>query len=256
MMYRWQHGSILTFVLLGLLAVSVLATIAYGSYYQISRGTQDTINRANTSALLIQASYILTKQSENIDLDCVVEPLAVGSPAGDGAVPASSGAPGSDGWGTPLKYCTWNNSNPLEPGAVQFALLSAGPDKAFDTLCADVKTQLRPNGDDLWRTVTLAQQNQGVGENRLYGDPVTDWTALRALPTTCEPFGLVRITLDTQVPYFWSGTTWLPLNGAGLEIDGNVDVNCTEYPPGTLAHDAVDNLYMCTKSKLWKKMSP
>lgn len=271
MMRRQQQGSILTLVLLGILAVGVLATLAYGSYYQIARGTQDTVNRVNSSALLTQAAYTLATEARDTDADGMAEPPAGLIPLPDGGweVPATSGAPRTDAWGSPLRYCPWDNSSlngatttstgrlpgvyPALPTSVQFALVSAGPDKTFNTSCEQAKTGAL--GDDGIRVMSVAQLNQGVGGTYFYGDPVANLAALTALSTAGVPPGMMRVTQDTQLAYLWNGTSWVPLN-AGAWLVVVAGAACGNYPPGTLARDAADNLYMCaTLTNTWKKMS-
>jgi hypothetical protein len=267
-MRRQQQGSILTLVLLGILAVGVLATLAYGSYYQIARGTLDTVNRAHSSALLTQAAYTLATEASDTDMDGTAEPPAGGSVLNDGwEIPATSGSPKVDAWGSKIMYCPWDNgsvnnpvahrklgANPALPNSIQFALVSAGPDKTFNTSC--VQAQIGANGDDGVRTMSVTQLNQGVGNTYFYGDPVANLAALTALTTTGLPPGMIRVTQDTQISYIWSGASWLPLN-AGAWVDGvaGAGTNCSDYLSGTLARAADENLYMCTKDKKWKKMS-
>ena len=80
--------------------------------------------------------------------------------------------------------------------------------------------------------------------------------ALTSLSTNGVPVGMLRVTLDTQVPYLWNGSSWLPLNaGAWVEVIENAD--CSLYPTGTLGRDLADNLLMCAKANgQWKKVSP
>lgn len=276
-MRRQQQGSILTLVLLGILAVGVLATIAYGSYYQITRGTLDTVNRAQSSALLTQGGYTLATETaapgNNLDADSVNESPAGVTVLNDGFnVPATSGAPKSDAWGSNIQYCPWDNgsinastgrlngANPGDQNSLQFALISAGSDKTFNTTCAEVLARVTThalviaNGDDMVRTKSVTQVNQGAGGTYFYGDPVANWAALTALSTTGTPPGMMRVTLDTQRPYLWDGSQWLPLN-AGAWLVVVADAPCSAYPAGTLARDAADNLYMCTNgTRTWKMM--
>ena len=258
-----ESGSVLSLTLLGLAAVAVLATIAYGSYYQIARGTQDTANRARSSALLTQAAYTLTTEASNTYGDGVAKPPAGLVALDDGwEVPATSGAPKVDAWGPAIKYCPWangavnstpgrlNGANPALQSTPQFALVSAGPDKVFNTSCA--QALISAQGDDGVRTMTVAQMNQGVGGTYFFGDPVA---TLSALPASGSPTGMLRLTLDTQIPYVWNGTSWMPLNaGAWLVITALS--SCTGFPAGTLARDNADDLYICTSapSSIWKKV--
>jgi type II secretory pathway pseudopilin PulG len=273
---RHQTGSVLTLVLLGILAAGVLATIAYSSYYQIARGTQDTMNRTQSAALLTQAVYALATEAAttgDIDGDGVTEPPAGAVVLNDGyEVPTTSGAPKIDAWGSKIQYCPWDNgSTNTSAGrltgaaaalqtSLQLALISAGPDKAFATTCAQVLAggaAAQPNGDDGIRTLTVAQLNQGVGGTYFYGDPVA---SVAALPATDAPVGKMRLAKDTQIPYMWNGTSWLPLNaGAWLEIAATTTAaltSCAPYPPGTLARDSADALYMCKADQKWKTVLP
>ncbi len=248
-----QQGSVLTLVLLGLLAAGVLATIGYGSYYQITRGTQDTMQRANTIALLTQAAHILAAQAADGDTDCVKEPPAGSGAIGDGVtIPSSSGAPQADAWGSSIKYCWRDNNDPSILSALQFTLISSGANKSFDTACSDVSVLTRPNEDDLWQKVTLAQQNHIINSTVYQANTVANRATLSAI---CEPVGTVRITLDTQVPYMWNGTNWLPLNAVAGLVASEGD-SCGVDLLGTLARDTADNLLMCSQAGLWKRMSP
>jgi hypothetical protein len=213
--------------------------------------------------MLTQAAYTLATEASDTDADGVIEPLA-GSVVLDDAweIPSSSGATKTDAWGTAIKYCPWDNgsvnasvgrlngANPALQTSVQFALVSAGTDKTFNTSC--VQALSGANGDDGLRTMTVAQLNQGVGGTVFYGDPVS---SVAALPATGAATGMMRIARDTQIPYLWTGSAWLPLN-AGAWLVVLAGAPCTSYPAGTLGHDAVDDLYICTSlpTRLWKKV--
>lgn len=258
-----QRGSVLTLILLGLLAAGVLASVAYGSYYQITRGTQDTAMRTHSGALLTQAAYTLATEATDTDADGIAEPVAGVMTLNDGwEVPATSGAPKADAWGSPLKYCPWDNGGTnssagrltgiagADPSAIQFALVSAGPDKVFDTTCTQARTGVA-SGDDGVRSMSVAQINQGVGGTYYYGDPVS---SVAALPASGAPVGMMRITTDTQIPYLWNGSAWQPLNaGAWLVVVAGEP--CTAYLAGTLGRDAADELYLCTNAtRIWKRV--
>lgn len=269
---RSQTGSLLALVMLGLAAVAVLATIAYGSYYQIARGTQDTITRAQSAALLTQAAYTLVTEAAavgDIDSDGITEPAAGSTVLGDGFdVPATSGAPKTDAWGSNFLYCPWDNGstnasagrlsgiNTSDQNNLQFALVSAGPDKVFSTTCATLlaqsvaRTPAVAGGDDGVRSMSVAQVKQGVGGTYYYGDPVP---SVVYLPSGTRP-GELRIALDTQIPYVWNGYGWFPLpSGAWLVISPYTD--CSLYPPGTLARDGADDLYLCAgNGRFWKRV--
>lgn len=264
--YQRQAGSILAFVLLALVTLGVLATLAFGTYYQIARGTQDTVLRAHASALLTQAAYVLATEARDSDVDSdgFAEPL-IGTVVLDGGweIPASSGAPKTDPWGTAIKYCPWDNGstnssagrlagdNPASPASLQFALVSAGPDKSFQTSCVEAKTGAQ--GDDGLRTISVSQMTQGVGGTYFYGDPVAN---VSALPATGSPSGMMRITKDTQLPYLWTGSAWVPMNSvAGITTSDGID--CSDFPPGALGRDTTDDLLICKGNglpRVWKRV--
>lgn len=258
-----QSGGMLALVMLGLAGAGVLATIAYGSYYQIARGSLDTVTRAQSSAMLTQASYTLSTESADTDSDGISEaPAGVVSLDDGWEIPATSGAPPSDAWSSKIKYCPFDNggvnasagrltgANPALQSSIEFALISAGPNRSFSTSCVQAASGVAM-ADDGVRTMNLAQINQGVGGTVYFGDPVVN---VSALPAAGSQAGSLRMAKDTQIPYVWNGTAWLPLNaGAWLVIVGGS--TCTAYPAGTLARDAADDLYLCTTAtRVWKRV--
>lgn len=89
----------------------------------------------------------------------------------------------SDSFGTALRYCVWNNGSITDsPYAdanladheyligsdgnefVQFAVLSAGLNRTFETVCADVLTNKAGNGDDMVEFKTTLQVKLGIKE--------------------------------------------------------------------------------------------
>jgi hypothetical protein len=100
--------------------------------------------------------------------------------------------------------------------------------------------------------MSVAQLNQGVGGTYYYGDAVA---SVSALPLTDAPAGKLRIVRDTQLPYMWNGSSWLPVN-AGAWLVVTPGATCTPLPGGLLARDAADDLYMCAANTTgkWKKV--
>lgn len=99
--------------------------------------------------------------------------------------------------------------------------------------------------------MTIAPLNQRVGGTYFFGDPLA---SVLGLPASGAPAGMLRLTLDTQVPYVWNGSSGLPLPaGAWPVLVAGAD--CTAYLPGTLARDAADDLYLCKTNapRNWKK---
>lgn len=203
-------------------------------------------------------------------------------------------APRVDSWGTPFGYCAWDNGSPNtstgrndgDSGAfntnssIAFAIITAGPDKKFDTSCAAIKAAVVSNNngvvvpyavnDDRVRFVTQAQMIQGVGGTVYYGDPVQSncqlpgWTVLTG--QTCNPApppatqnvnGQIRLTLDTMIPYVWVVSTdavanptnspnigkWNAAGPGAITVTAGTD--CGNYPIGTLGRDVNGDLYIC-----------
>ncbi|MEY4593361.1 MAG: hypothetical protein RIR18_2256 [Pseudomonadota bacterium] len=219
-----QSGSVLAFVLMGLVVVGALSTLAYSTYFQIARGTQDTAMRAQSSLLLTQAAYALASEASDTDADGIAEPTVglVAHSTGEGwNVPATSGAPKTDAWGTTIKYCPWDNGatnasvgrftgvSSALPASIQLIVISAGPDKTFNTTCVQAVAGI-VNGDDGTRTLTVTQMNLAVGG------------------------------------------AWVPVN-AVVAVSGVVAAaTCATYPLGTLGRGGTDQLFMCATGFVWK----
>lgn len=120
------------------------------------------------------------------DDDGTIEPLppqdAGSSPAplGGGHLPAALGAAQLDPWGTPYGYCAWNHgalnadngcSGNLLAGTnypdartrTALAIISAGPDRRFDTMCGPHPVYVDRNGDDLVMAYTYAEAIEASG---------------------------------------------------------------------------------------------
>lgn len=102
--------------------------------------------------------------------DVLTEPVApetwAGAPDGAGKIPSTgTAAKQKDAWGTPYAYCAWNNGSShaaigsmLAGGTstnnIAVALISAGPDRKFQTECQAAPTSITPadgGGDDIIR---------------------------------------------------------------------------------------------------------
>lgn len=123
--------------------------------------------------------------NEDCDGDNYVEPLPwdgpVGAaPAGGGNLPASVGASRMDPWGTNYGYCAWDHGTAIDAAAcggasqkrlrgenadnkAMLAVISAGPDRVFQTKCADSPAYItKPAGsDDIVQQYTYAE-SQGI----------------------------------------------------------------------------------------------
>lgn len=216
-------------------ALVALCLAAGGMAYDVLK-TQNTSalvqQRTTSGGLLTQAHAVLVSESTDIDQDGFPESPAMepsaSAPVGGGVVPATSGAPKGDVWGTAFGYCAFdlgsaNTSTGRIPGStsasqssVVFALISAGADKVFQTACAQAKAG-QVQGDDGMRMVTVAQLRQGVGGTQYYGDPVADDDALASLNTASLKNGEQRLVLSSNVVKRWdaAASNWASISGGG-----------------------------------------
>lgn len=274
--FRKQAGGIVPLLIVGMVMLGVLSTAAFHYFSTVRAGNNVTL-RAQSGELLTQASYTLTTEASDSDGDGYSESTAGAVVLGDGwTVPATSGAPKSDAWGQAIKYCPWDNGTtnsstgrltgdtPGTQSSIVFAVISSGPDKAFNTTCAQAKagTVL---GDDGMRVKTQAQVVQGVGGTVYYGDPVS---TSAALPATGNKTGTLRQALDTGIVYAWNGTAWYPLsadkNGnmtlagtatmANAVITGTATAGQACSPNGKQAQDGTGLPLYC-QSGVWSSTS-
>jgi len=221
-----EAGFAFAYILAGIALLGTLSVLAYGAWYGMSRGAAITTSKNLSSNLLNQASYSVITNSSDSDGDGIPESPAGPLTYGDGwTMPNNIGAPLADGWGTALKYCAWDNGtiqtgagatnastrftgdNPGTQNSVVFAIISAGPDKVFQTTCAQAKTG-NFQGDDGGRFVTVAQINQGVGGTIYLGDAVATVAALNALNTATIKIGQTRVVIANGQTYMWTGAVW------------------------------------------------
>lgn len=217
-----QRGLALAFMLVAASQLLLLSIGAY-LYFHTTRLAQTSQVRSRTNDLLTQAAMAISAESSDSDGDGTVEAPAEGTasvfPAGGGVIPAASGAPKTDGYGTPFGYCSWDNGttntssnritgdNPAADTSVVFAIISAGPDRTFQTSCANLKAGV-VNGDDIAQYYTVASLRQGVTGTAYYGASVKDPTALAALPTAGIKTGTMRPVIGSQSLAQWNGSYW------------------------------------------------
>ena len=213
------------------LAATLIGGLGY-TYFSITKTNAMAQLRTHSGNLLTQAATILVTEAANGDSDDFLEPPAGTTASGDGYdIPAASGAPKADAWGSKLRYCPWDNGSANasagrlagdNPGTVSSAILaviSAGLDKSFQTTCAQAKAGTM-QGDDGMRVMSDSQVRQGIGGTAYFGDPVANTAALDALPAAAIKPGQARITLDTGAVYVnKTGNAgpgnWVQISGAG-----------------------------------------
>lgn len=165
-----ERGNVF-FTLFG--AVAVVGVLGAG-IMSTMRGPLTTMVEVNrieeTKAEMAVGLRLLLLNATNQDDDVLTEPnqpaSCSGMPTGAGCVPTGGPAKQKDAWGSYYAYCAWNNGSDNDAigslihkgGAstnnIAVALISAGPDRKFDTSCADAGTFLTPSdggGDDIVR---------------------------------------------------------------------------------------------------------
>jgi hypothetical protein len=146
------------------------------------------------------------------DSDGVIEPTAPDTsagctthPAGGGCVPTTVGAAKTDPWGTLVGYCAWDQGpvhagcNGLLQGEAPgnnktiIAVISAGPDRQFQTTCGDSPAYVTKGGDDIVEEWTLDEAQALAGGGL--------WTLVSGSPNQIAP------VKDIGNATFASGTT-------------------------------------------------
>lgn len=217
---------------------------------------------ASSRLAVLMSPQLVSPPTGDCDADGYVEPVpfrAAGGapfPNGGGLLPTTIGAALTDAWKTEFGYCVWDHGSAIDDagcgGAPQLrlrggadgtysvlAVISAGPNRAFETNCndfVDANTDLvpdtplvdRPAGsDDLVMAYTYNEANNSVAGGV--------WKLKIADPTTAEiakdlevkdSGGTVRVSVDstTGVGDFYGITTDLitPKTSSTLEVDGSL----------------------------------
>lgn len=226
----FQRGSIVLILLAGVAVIAALAVMGGGLLSTLISGNQRSSLNLSTGQILTQAAYTLTTEANTSGSYPVASTPAVwsgltpaaapviGTASAVGLVPATSAAPKVDAWGSNIGYCTFTA---IAQGNPVFAVISAGPDKVFQTSCSQAFVGTA-QGDDGVRWKTVANVLQGVGGTVYFGDPVANLAALEAL--TSVHVGETRVTKDTGYVYVnkagVSGTGMWTLSGGGGTAPG------------------------------------
>ncbi|HRO51024.1 MAG TPA: hypothetical protein PLW75_12855 [Hyphomicrobium sp.] len=226
-----QSGNVLFTVFALLAGAGVIGATTMGILRGPVAGTA-TLSKQKIAATAMDAAARLVGSPHGPTADCdsdgSLEPVAwqapagsAPSPSGGGILPVSLGAAKADPWGTPYGYCVWDHgtqsvsdnvagcggagANRLQGGdtktAPVIAIISAGPDKAFQTACtawADADADGNPDAplvrrisgsDDLIHTESLETLIKAGSGGQL---PVLPDEAC-----TPETVGLMRFEMDT-----------------------------------------------------------
>jgi formylglycine-generating enzyme required for sulfatase activity len=213
-----QRGSVLLMILAGIATIGVLAMMGSTLLTTMISGNQRSSLSITTGQTLTQAAYTLTTEADKTgSYPVATAPTAwsgtmpstapaIGTANAVGLIPATSAAPKVDAWSSNFGYCTFTA---VAQGNPVFAIISAGPDKVFQTTCTQAFAGTA-QGDDGVRWKTATNVLQGVGGTVFFGDPVANLAALNALTTA--HVGETRIALDTGYVY---------VNKAGVPGAGN-----------------------------------
>lgn len=275
-----QHG----FAFLQILAMlgmgaALLGVIGYG-FVSLTKTSTTASARSQSADTLTQAKYTLTTEKQDYDGDTTYETVGMDRsasscttstavcPTGGGRIPSTSAAAKTDAWGTAIGYCAWDNGttvtttpanppqplanlvylsgdNPATTSSVVFALISAGPDKTFNTTCVQARANT-PQGDDGIRRMTVAEIMQGVGGTVYFGDPVATFASL---PMTGNQVGVTRNVTGSNVTYVWTGSAWKPVTPMVSNVIENITVVendvCSDTLVGALARNATGDLMIC-----------
>jgi hypothetical protein len=248
-----QEGNVLLMVLAGMAAIATLAIMGSTLYSTVISGNQRSSLISSTSQILTQAAYSLTTETNRAgSFPVATAPAgwsgtrpstapAIGTAAAVGLITATSTAPKVDAWGNNIAYCTFTAVAMASP---VFAVISAGPNGAFNTTCTQALAGTAGDDDGV-RFKTAANITQGVGGTVYYGDPVANVAALATL--TSPKAGEQRYAIAEKLLYINpTGTAgaanWVLSQSLPIVVSG---ANCDTYPAGTIAVDAAGELYAC-----------
>ncbi len=180
------------FTLFGAVALVGVVGVATSTLMRGPVGTVVKLNQTAKADAQMQIAHKLAMleaaqqpSSGDCDADGFVEPLAPDTtcatkPGGGGCIPNAIGASKTDPWGTTYGYCAWDHGPTIGtcPGTVAgvrdgvnfssatvIAIISAGPDRTFNTVCQDQPNYVVKQGgsDDLVLDITYAGAVQASG---------------------------------------------------------------------------------------------
>ena len=251
-----QSGGIVILLLAGVAVLVLIALLGSTLLTSLMGGGQRSSMNISTGQILSQVAYTLvteTNTSGSIPIPSVpaawgtgIFPAAapvIGTANAVGEITATSKAPKVDAWGSYIGYCTYASAAQGDP---VFAVISAGPDRIFQTSCTQAFAGT-PQGDDQVRFKTVTNVEQGVGGTIYYKDPVANEAGLSNI--TQPAVGEVRYVIADQATWTnpsgaagAAGVTWFPSQGLVTAVTAGA--TCT-FPAGTMGKDALGNLYVC-----------
>lgn len=254
-------------LLVGAIATAgALAVVVGGGTQMVVKLVKESTTKDTSNIYLKLSAFALTADASDSDGDGFHEaPVMAANADGTGVcaggalvatsttacyIPSTSSSPKGDAWGSNIKYCSFDNgttntsagritgANPATGASITFALVSAGPNKAYDTTCA-LAAAGTTSGDDVVYRFSGLQITQGVSGTQYWGDPVSNSAALASLDPAQQKDGEARVQKDTgQVHRFDAGTsTWKPTNGVTAINGTGVGIGMAVLPAATLHVD-------------------
>lgn len=265
---RSEAGNVF-FTLFG--AVAIVGVLGAG-IMSTMRGPLTTMVEVNRieeakSVIRLNSSLVLKNATQGDSADAPDPPFAAdycddddfteapmpagGGISGGGTLPSNVGATMTDPWGTPYGYCAWNHgtdtstcTNTLagenSTTEVVIAIVSAGPDRNFTTICSDLY-EGQPSGDDIANKVVYndAATIAGGGTSGGLWSPVG---------TTAAGIGLDLQVTGTGTSEFAGGmnvtgaTTFTGVSNFGNDLitTGSVITNSIESSSGETGSIDID----------------
>ncbi len=176
--------------IVGILGAGIMSTMRgpLTSMVEVNRRSQAEVEMTIASRLALLEATQDPVTNGDCDGDGFVEPLAFNAaapnPVGGGQIPSAVGSDKIDPWGTEYGYCVWDAGGLIDNGGCNgdnrlagngngadetypiIALISAGPDRVFQTTCTGGATPVvtkAAGSDDLINDYTYAEATAATG---------------------------------------------------------------------------------------------
>ncbi|WP_425953231.1 fibrinogen-related protein [Ralstonia pseudosolanacearum] len=219
-----QRGyAVLPLVLLVAGAVTVATVMSTSVVKTLVMSVASAKARAQTEAAMAADVQQLTAGVTFSDANVAQLPAgksAAFAPADGAQLPTGANLPGPlDGWGNPIGYCAMTGTG---PGNGSGALISAGKDGVFQTLCSQAVVGAAM-GDDVVRVINSATLLNGRTGSIHHGMPLPNTSALNSLQYIAV--GEIRPVMDDgsgKAALFFNPTgqagKWVPLQSQGTQV--------------------------------------